>query len=333
MSYLRRFQITDIHDQDGQVSQVHDLRVAEPLRLVGIPFEGSTIDTNFWAVTTTGTAAAATQSAGVMSLASGTANSGFAQVQSVRKARFVFANPHISRQIVRVSATTATLNVRRWGAYTTTTAPTPTDGFYFELSAAGALSVNAANGGNITSVASGSFNGEGGTTYAVNTNAHAYEIHYYVMGAEFWIDNVKIHTMTPTTGNLVGSYHLQATAASVNDASGTTSGTMELWANTIVRLGREVSNPHSMAFALGTTTGLVLKRSPGIVHGITIGQAVNNAVVTLYDSTAGSGTVLASWVFTAFSNPISVTDLDLPFNIGLTLVVSTQNAGVTVIYE
>lgn len=324
----------DSHGQNGQISQVHDLKVTEPFRLVGIPFEGTTVDANFWVVSTTGTASSGTQSAGKMSLASGTANSGYAQVQSVRKARFVFANPHISRQAIRVTSAVVALNTRRWGAYTTTTAPTPTDGFYFELSAAGALSVNAANGGSVTSVASGNFNGEGGATYTVDTNVHAYEIHYYVMGVEFWIDDVKIHTMVPTTTNLTGSYHLNSTAATVNGAAGTTSGTVEVWACSIARQGREFTLPTSYAHANGQTAGVVLKRSAGVLHGISIGQATNNAVITLYDSTAASGTVLGVWVVPNNSIiPVNMTGLNIPFHTGLTLTVTVQNAGITVMYE
>ncbi len=333
MSYLRRFQITDVHDQAGEFSQVRDMRVCEPFRLVGIPFEGTTIDSNFWTSTVSGAGAANTQANSLMTLASGTANSGYAQINSVRKARFVFGQPNILRAIVRIPTVVVALNTRRWGAFTTASAPTPTDGFYFELSAAGALSVNAANNGSVTSVASGSFNGEV-ATYTVDTNIHAYEIHYFVASVEFFIDNVLVHTMTPTTGNLAGLYTLTANFNSVNTAAGTTSGTIELLATSIMREGRDYTAPISYAFANGQSAGVILKRSAGIVRGVSIGQATNNAVIVLYDALSNAGTVLATWVVPNNAIiPVNMTGLDIPFYTALTLEVKTQNAGVTVIYE
>ncbi len=334
MSYLRRFQITDIHGAAGEFSQVRDFRVAEPYRLVGIPFEGTTIDTSFWTSAVSGAGAANTQVSGMITTASGTANSGYAQMQSVRKARFVFGQPHIVRQIIRIPTVVVALNTRRWGSYVVTSAPTPSDGFWFELSAAGALSVNAVNGGGApTSVASGTFNGEAGTSYTVDTNAHAYEIHYYVFGVEFYIDNVKIHTITPTTANLSGLYSLNDTWASVNSASGTTSGTMEMWSTSITRVGREYTNPIAYCFANGQVAAQVLKRSAGIVRGVSIGQATNNAQIALYDAVTATNAI-ATWVVPNNSIiPVNMTGLDIPFYTGLTLAVSVQNAGLTVIYE
>lgn len=326
--------IEDRYNHYGEFSQVRDLRTCEPFRLVGVPFEGTTIDSNFWTSTVSGAGAANTQASGLITAASGTANSGYAQLQSVRKARFVFAHPHVCRQVVRIPTVVVAQNTRRWGAYTVTAAPAPSDGFYFELSAAGALSVNAINtGGTPTSVPSGSFNGNV-ASYTVNTNVHAYEIHYYVMGVEFYVDGTLLHTMLPTTANLSALYTLNASFASVNSASGTTSGTIEAWACTIARLGREQTNPTTYTHANGQTAGVTLKRGAGVVNGMSIGQATNNAVIILYDNVSAAVPILGTWVVPNNSIiPVNMTGLSMPFYTGLTLAVTTQNAGLTIMYE
>ncbi len=325
----------DAHADPIEASQVRDLRTNQPYRLVGSVFEGTTLDTSFWTGTATTTAATVTQVSGAVTIASGTANSGFSQLQSVRKARFIFAHPHISRFALRIPTVVVALNTRRWGAFSTTSAPTPTDGFWFELSAAGVLSVNTRNaGGTINSVASGSFNGEGGPSYTLDTNVHAFEIHYYVMGVEWLIDQIRIHTTVPTTANLSSLYTLPATVNSENGASGVTSGTIEVWATNIVREGRDQTAPITYTFANGQTAGVTLKRGPGELHAMSLGQATNNATIIVYDNTTAAAPVLATWVVPNNSIiPVNMTDLNMPFYTGLTLAVTTQNAGLTLVYE
>lgn len=322
--------IRDIHGSLGEFSQIRDLAVEQPYRVAGIMFDGTTIDTNFWTSSVSGAGAANTQATGLMTTASGTANSGYAQVQSVRRGRFIFAHPLAWRGAIRITATTVALNTRRWGAFTSTP-PAPTDGFYFELSAAGVLSVVCANGGSATSVASGSFNGER-ASFTMDTNVHAYEIHYFVMSAKFYIDSQLIHTFTPTTANLTGTLHLPICFQSVNGAAGVTSGTVECWASVIRRLGRDITQPTSGRQAgIGT---LVLKRGPGAIHSLDLTAVANNAVVTLYDNTAASGTTIwSSGALAALTQPFDVDLHDVQFTTGLTVDVTVASATATVIYE
>ncbi len=324
----------DSRGRHGEFSQIRDLRVAEPYRVAGALFEGTTIDSNFWTSTVSGAGAANTQANGLLTTASGTANSGYGQIQSVRRGRFIFAHPMIVRFAARIPTIVVALNTRRWGAYTVTAAPTPTDGFWFELSAAGVLSVVCGNAGTPSSVASGSFNGEIGPSYTLDTNVHAFEIHFFVMQAQFYIDGRLLHTFSPTTANLSSLYTLPVTWASENGAAGVTSGTIEVWATNLVRVGRDLTAPTSYYFANGQSTGVILKRGPGVVHGVTIGQATNNAVIQLYDALSNGGTPFATWVVPNNAIiPVNMTGLEIPFYSALTLEVKTQNAGVTVIYE
>lgn len=73
--------------------------------------------------------------------------------------------------------------------------------------------------------------------------------------------------------------------------------------------------------ALGTTT---LKSGPGVLHTLVLNsKGASGNTLTLYDSTSGSGTVLA--VVDATQNVASLT-YDVNFTTGLTAVLATGTA-------
>jgi len=326
-----RVALQDVHSHSGEISQMRDLSTAEPFRVVGVVFTGSTIDTNFWTATNSGAGSGNTQTSGLMSTASGTANSGYAQVVSSRLGRFIFAHPLSMRMAGRITAATVALNARRWGVGAPVAGASPPNGFWFEQSAAGVLSVVHSNTSSPTSVASGSFNGEV-KTYVLDTNVHAFEIHYFVMEAQFFIDNVLIHTFTPTTANLSAGYTLPIFWSSTNTASGTTSGVFECWAAIIRRMGRDVTQP-TYGGQPGVGTKL-LKIGAGAIHSLSITAVANNAVITLYDSTTAAGTVI--WSSGAMSSQTQPFDIPLhgtPFFTGLTIDITAASATTVVLYE
>jgi hypothetical protein len=328
--------LTDRYGFTGMFTPFRDLKVCEPYRLVGAVF-GDAADTNFWTVSNSGTlGAAAGVAGGIATLESGTANSGYGQIVSVRNARFMSAHPHLYRGNIRVQSTTAANNTRRWGSFTVS-GQTPQNGFYFELSAAGALSVNHVSGASVTTVPNGSFNGDV-PEYVMNTSVHTYEIIYVLMSAKFYIDSVLIHTFTPTTARLTQTLHLQTIATTANSASGTVNGLIEVWSMTIVRLGRATTQSISK-YQSGTTAGVVCKLGPGQLHSIVISAVANGAVVTLYDNTTATGTILWSsgtLVQSAQLNPDILTisfPEGIPFFTGLSFAITTANANVLAVYE
>lgn len=341
LSQLGNFRVSlqELHDQfgwKGQFSPVRDLRVCNPYRLIGTSFVGSTIDSNFWVAINNGADSGNTQSTAKVSIASGTANSGYARIQSKRTARYVHGHPHIFRARARFTVLAVAECTRRVGAFTTSGGPsvTPAEGYWFELSDTGALTLKYVTGsGTPTSVASGSFNGDV-SQYTMDTNAHTFEIMWTGGGASWFIDDVLIHSVNASTAPLCDPA-VAVTAMSENTASGTTSGVVELWSAVILRLGRELTQPTSYYHAAGTTAGVVLKRGSGTLHGIGLFSISNTSVVTLYDNTAASGTVLwTSGSMGANTAPFDVNALKgVPFFIGLTLVVASANSGCTVVYE
>lgn len=314
-----------------QFSPMRDMKVTEPFRVVGTSFEAA-IDTKFWTAATSGAGSASGVANAKATISSGTANSGYGTMASVRSARFQFAHPMQFRGAYRVTDTTVALNTRRWGPHSISTV-TPQNGCYFELSAAGALSVVNVSAGTPTAVASGSFNGDGGATYTLDTNVHAYEIIYFTMGVWFYIDDVLIHKITPTTAPVSETLTVPINMTSVNTAGGSTSGTLECWNATIIKLGRDVTKPISH-FQDGTVAAEVLKIGAGELHSIAISDVSNTSNIILYDNTAASGTVIwNSGAMSAKTEPFSVDLHGLGFYTGLTLAIVTQNSKVTVIYE
>ena len=115
---------------------------------------------------------------------------------------------------------------------------------------------------------------------------------------------------------------------------GVTAGAIVLHAMTIIRLGRDSTAPTSFNFPAGQSAGVVLKHGPGVLHTIAVSGAANTAVVSVYDGLTSGGTLLwTSGSMGAQTQPYSIDLHEVAFETGLCLVVSTANAGATIIYE
>lgn len=89
---------------------------------------------------------------------------------------------------------------------------------------------------------------------------------------------------------------------------------------------------YSYAHLTGTAT-VVAKAKAGVLHRIIVNSATINAVVTIYDNTAGSGTVIGVYTFGAAQTmPLSLQYDGILFNTGLTLVSSVAAVDVTIMY-
>jgi hypothetical protein len=81
-----------------------------------------------------------------------------------------------------------------------------------------------------------------------------------------------------------------------------------------------------------------LKSGPGLLHGIIFGDMATAAgsTITIYDNTAGSGTILAVLTPrrpTTTMQPTDVNFYKLTFSTGLTIVTAGSANDFTVIYE
>jgi hypothetical protein len=155
------------------------------------------------------------------------------------------------------------------------------------------------------------------------------------MKVEFYADGILLHALTPTTTNIIGAQNLNASATSMNNATGGTAGALDIHAATIIRVGKNQTQPYAVQQS-GTVAALILKRGPGLLHTLGISGVVNNSVVALWDGiTAASPSTLVYTTGSMGANtvPFSVDLHEVGFYNGLTLAITTANSSVTVVYE
>ena len=323
-----------VYEIEGQfgtkvaVSPMHALKDVQSVRLVGVSFAGDTTDSNFWTGTGTGTGAF-TQTAGQATLATGATASSTVSLQSTRTARYVPANTNYMRSQVQAPAQSGVC-IKRWGAFSST------DGYYYQYDGTNIACMARKNSTDST-VANGSFNGNYGTGYLLDTNVHTYEVYWTNKKAYYMLDDEILHTLNSPTTTAVATPSLPARAECNNGTGNTANNSLVLRSLTINRLGSLGTQPTSY-YSAATTTGVVLKRGPGTLQGIVLGNvAATGGVITLYDGTSTAGTVMASFTSTfpggGNFNPVSIDFKNIPFYTGLFYVNSTQAFTSTTIYE
>lgn len=87
----------------------------------------------------------------------------------------------------------------------------------------------------------------------------------------------------------------------------------------------------STNITLAAPTTTVIRTTPGILHTITFNKPVATGVVTVYDNTAASGTVLATITTPTSPLPLTLT-FDAVFSTGLTITTATAAQDITVTY-
>lgn len=307
---------TKIEDDYGfevECTPMDELRVTTMVRLVGATFVGTTIDPNFWTSTTGGTTGTNTQANGELTLSSGTNAAGSAIMQTVRRARYIGSASNRYRSQIRLNNTGVADNVRRWGAFD------GTDGCYFELDGttlyAVVLKASTPTRHDITASS---------PTLTVN---NTWEIYYTNGKVYFAVNGDLVHTHVASATSWAATLNLPARMSSIN-AGSTTDCTIVCRVATIVRFGPLSTETTSCRV---TTAGtMICKYGPGRLHRITINNP-SGTLISVYDNTAGSGTLIAVINTPAVANPVTLT-YDLPFSTGLT-VVSTGTWDATVIYE
>lgn len=310
---------------------IGEMRTIIPTLLVGKIFEGTTLDPNFWLATVANAGTVTTANAECV-LATNTTANGSAKLNSVRRARYLPGQSMVARFQAQLNNTGTANNVRLWGIAWGATMPTITDGAYFKLSGT-TFSVATLKGGSETLVSSGSFNGSYGAIYALTTNVTTCEIYWNNKTVYFVVNDRILHTVSASAATWCATMQHHIYAESTNSAGITSNNTLSLRIAGIRRLGPLLSQPTSK-YQAGTVAALVLKYGLGNLHGVSISGVANNSVVTLYDNTAASGTILwSSGAMSANATPFAIPLHGLPFFTGLTLAITAANSNCTVIYE
>jgi len=320
-------------ERHAWINPTNEQAISPVYRMVGTNFDGTVKDTNFWTeLVDAGTDGSVTQGGGEIELKTSTTATGWAKYTSKRKSRFVAGSAQLFSGGFNFKTAATTDNIRRVGAYTTTdTVNTPQDGFYFELNNA-TFSVNSrAGGGTVSSVASGSFNGVLGLTWAPTADTYyKLDIEFTPLAALFYVNGELLHKKQGAHQ----SYYMTLPITMENIyTSGAVDVNFETVGMYIARQGELKTNPTSYFHAYGSTAGVTLKQGAGTIHSIIFGSAANNAVVTISDSTTAATPILWEYDATgALAVPVSVDMGGLPFSDGLRITVA-NSASFTIVYE
>ncbi len=326
MTIFKYPQLRDQYAYTSDNTPNSELITTNKLRLVGEIFEGTTIDSSFWANrVSTGTVA---QTGSEMVLTSGTAAAQYAELWSVQRAIWVTGSSNKFRAQLRFGDSGTTNVARRWGVgwVSGSASSVITDGAYFKLDGT-ALSVNTMRATTETSVASGSFNGT--YTAPTLTNNNVYEILYTLSKVFFLINNVIVHTATfSTTHWTSGTINFNA-FADVNNSGASAAVTMTMRAMNIARLGLENTVPTYKRITGATTT--TLKLSGGFLHAIVVNSAGSDC--TVYDQTTAAVPLIGIINTTKANGVVGGIEYHHPFYNGLVIVTTGAGTDITVIYE
>lgn len=295
--------------------------VAVPLyKLIGDVFTGASIDPNFW-TTNLGTGGSANIASGQLTVSTGTTANNAVELTSVRTARFSGLAPNKLRIVVQLPDTGVANNVRHWGMWTATAGAT------FEMNGTTFQLVTRKDGVD-SAIASGSFNGQYGTTFAPGTASHFYEIIYQPRQVVWLADNRIIHTLSASATPWSNDLNLPIHIGNVNSGGSTTNVSFSLRIATIARFGIPQIQP-TKKYIHGAGTFL-LKNTPGNLHSIVI-NSNTGTTIAVYDAlSAVAGTEIA------LVNPNQITTLNysqLPFSTGLTVVTTGATIDCTIVYE
>jgi len=297
-----------------------ELRVVIPVRLVGATFSGSTIDNNFWTVTTGSVSGSAIQSNNQIILTTGSAINGSCALQSTRNGRYVGGSANRYRAQIRLNDLGSANNIRRWGIFD------GSDGAYFKLSGS-TLFVCTMKGGFETAVESSLWNGN--TTVPNLVSVTTYEIYPTNAKVYFVISGTMVHTASFMTDTWSNTSNLNVRMDTTNSGSSVSQNNIECRVATIYRLGNETTVP-TYKHISGASTN-ILKYAPGTLHKITINTP--GTLCTVYDGVSASGNVIGIVDTSKATGNTGTLTYDCPFFVGLTVVTTGASSDLSIIYE
>ena len=312
-------------DIQGKITPFGRLKTATAVRIIGTSFSGTTKDTNFWSEAVTGTGSV-TQ-AGEVTLATGTTADSTAKYASVRRARHVAGTANEFKFTGRLITDPQTNNLRRCGVYDGTSG-VDGDGFFFQVNGT-TFGVGVRKGGTDTIVNSGSFNGNWGSSMTMSTTMGNFVIWYWERVAYFFVNGRLLHKISATTASLTNTITLPVTMENNNTGGNTTNNSFEILVASVVRFGELQTNPQYYHLS-GNAATHILKYGAGVLQKIVFNNTSGTSI-TIYDNTAGSGTVIG--IITTTATAIGAWEYNVPFSNGLTLVTVGNSLDATIVYE
>ena len=199
----------------------------------------------------------------------------------------------------------------------------PVDGAYFELDGT-TFSVVTCKGGSETRVSSGSFNGQYGYTFALNTNNGVFEIAYGNGSVTFIANQVPIHKVTASSGTWANALTFNA-FADVTNSGASSAVSMFSRAMNITRLG-SLTTATAWKYQPGNVTAEILKRGAGTLHTVVNNDSTGSII--LYDGATAINPIAALDCTKVFG-PVTY---NLDFSNGLCYT-TAGGPKVTIVYE
>lgn len=296
------------------------LRVAPLVRLIGGNFDGAALDSNRWASTFANGGTAAVSGNIVNVRTNGTAD-GSSIVRSTRISRHLAGTNNVFISSCRLNDTGTANNTRKWGM------GDGTNGAYFKLNGT-TFSIVTLKAGAETAVNSGSFNGDV-TTVTMDTNFHVYEILFNDHEVRFYRDRVFVHKVSSTTASYSDIFSFKIQFENTNSSSSTSDVQFFVRGGSIYRFGDIESSP--AFYNVTTNETKTLKTGPGRLHRVVVNKkGTSSGEIKLYDSTTGSGTVIA---LVDSLNLSGTFEYNVDFSNGLTYVTVAAPGDITVVYD
>jgi hypothetical protein len=304
------------------VNPTNELATSPVYRMVGTAFDGTVLDPNFWTPTLVNGSVA--QDGGIITLQTSAAINSSAKYVTKRRARFVTGSAQLLTAGMAMTAAPIAGNTRRIGAYDTN------NGFFMQVSGT-TFSVGTRKATADTLVNTGSFNGNLGLSWSPSLDTfYKVQIEFTPLAVIYYINGTRLHAIQ--SAGLSDTLTLPITFENINTTNNTDID-LQCVGALIARQG-ELHTGRAIYAQSGTVAAQVLKYGAGILHGAIFGDVTAGSVITIYDNTAASGTVLfASGSMEKKVNPFHVDFFGTPFSIGLTLTIATQDSNVTLVYE
>lgn len=294
-----------------------DLVITARQALLADAFIGASLDTSTWASTLVGTGSADIVANTQLVMATGLTANSSSKVVSIPKGRFIAGNISGGSIGISLPDTGVANNKRRWGTYD------DDNGYFFELDGTTLYAVGR-NATVDTRTAAASWSRD--TTFTVEANVpHVYETVFFGNVGYFLIDDEVVHITSTDQGR---KGHFPIRMENTNSGGSTTNVVMNVKGANLQRYGPNTVSPRFQRISGASTT--VLKAGPGHLHRVIVANGSGANTATLYDNTAGSGTVITALNVNKISGSI---DFGTDLSTGLTIVTTGVDTDVTVVWD
>lgn len=307
--------INDHYGNTTHISTNGKLLIATSYRLVGAGFQGPSLASGTWVVTT-GNGGSVIQNNNMVILNTNGSGNATGILRSVPVARYVQDNHHYFSAKLQTTNTGNINNIQRWGAYT------DTNGCFFEKTFSGINCVMRKNGIDYPNF----LHNWNYFQTPIGSGMRVYEIFYRTKGTIFVIDNIQ-HEYFAEYDTWTNNYSLPIAAENININDGKENTSLMIRSMYITRMGVPMSNSRYRHMG-SSDSAMLIKGTAGLLKTIMINQKTSAGNTTLYDGLNNTGSVIAILNANSIQGPM---EYNIEFYNGLYIEGNTGD--LTIVYE